>query len=151
MVITTLHKEAFPLVRYRTRDITRIIPGTCPCGRTGRRIQKIQGRTDDMLIIRGVNVFPSQIEEVLVEIEGTEPHYMIIVDRKDNLDTLEVQVEVGEKLFSELLNKQSKLVKQISSRIQSVLGIGVNVKLVERKSLQRFEGKAKRVIDKRQI
>lgn len=151
VVITTLHKEAFPLIRYRTRDISRIMPGTCPCGRTGRRLQKIQGRTDDMLIIRGVNVFPSQIEEILVEIEGTEPHYMIIVDRKNNLDTLEVHVEISEKLFSDVASHQSNIITQISSRIQSVLGIGVAVKLVEPKTLQRFEGKAQRVIDKREL
>jgi phenylacetate-CoA ligase len=151
IVITTLHKEAFPLIRYRTRDISRIIPGECPCGRTGRRLQKIQGRTDDMLIIRGVNVFPSQIEEVLFEIEGAEPHYMLIVDRKNNLDTLEVQVEVNDNLFRQVLSQQSKIVQQISARLQSTLGIGVEVKLVEPKTLQRFEGKAKRVIDKRQI
>lgn len=151
MVITTLHKEAFPLIRYRTRDISRLIAGQCPCGRTGKRIQKIQGRTDDMLIIRGVNVFPSQIEEILFEIEGMEPHYMLIVDRKNNLDMIEVQVEVGEQLFSDILSQQSKIVGQIRSRIQSVLGIGVEVKLVEPKTLERFEGKAKRVIDKREF
>jgi phenylacetate-CoA ligase len=114
-------------------------------------LQKIQGRTDDMLIIRGVNVFPSQIEEVLFEIEGAEPHYMLIVDRKNNLDTLEVQVEVNDNLFRQVLSQQSKIVQQISARLQSTLGIGVEVKLVEPKTLQRFEGKAKRVIDKRQI
>jgi len=151
LVITNLQKEAFPLVRYRTRDITGIIPGDCPCGRTGRRIQKIQGRTDDMLIIRGINVFPSQIEEALFEIEGTEPHYMLTVDRKENLDTLEVQVEVGEQLFSDMPDQQSKLIGMIRSRIQSVLGIGVEVKLVEPKTLERFEDKAKRVVDRREF
>ena len=151
IVITTLHKEAFPLIRYRTRDISRILPGQCPCGRTGRRIGKIQGRSDDMLIIRGVNVFPSQIEEVLFQIEGTEPHYMLIVDRKNNLDSIELQVEVGDQLFSDILSQQNKVVSQIRSRIQSILGINVDVKLVEPKTLQRFEGKAKRVIDKREF
>ncbi len=151
MVITTLHKEAFPLIRYRTHDITRIIPGECPCGRTGRRIQKMQGRTDDMLIIRGVNVFPSQIEEVLFEIEGTEPHYVLVVDRKNNLDTLEVQVEVSEQLFSDILAQQSRIVSRIQNRIQGVLGVGVEVKLVEPRTLQRSEGKAQRVIDKREF
>jgi len=150
MVITTLHKEAFPLIRYRTRDISRILKGACPCGRTGRRIQKIQGRTDDMLIIRGVNVFPSQIEEVLFGIEGTEPHYMLIVDRKNNMDTLEIQVEVSGTLFSDVLSHQYKIIEKIKSRIQGTLGIGVSIKLVEPKTLQRFEGKAKRVIDKRE-
>ncbi len=146
LVITTLHKEALPLIRYRTRDITSIVPGECACERTGRRIRKIQGRSDDMLIIRGVNVFPSQIEEVLFEIEGTEPHYMLIIDRKDNLDYLEVHVEVGD-----MIPQQSNIVARIRSRIQSVLGIGVEVRLVEPKSLERFDDKAKRVIDKREF
>jgi len=151
MVITTLRNEASPLVRYRTRDITRIIPGECPCGRTGRRIQKISGRINEMLVIRGVTVFPSQIEEVLLGTEGTEPHYMLVVDRKNNLDTLEVRVEVIEQLFGDNRARKSKVAGRIRNRIQSELGIGVDVKLMGPKTLQRFEGKAQRVVDKREF
>jgi phenylacetate-CoA ligase len=153
LVFTTITKEAFPLVRYRTRDISRLIPEPCRCGRTHYRMDRIMGRSDDMLIIRGVNVFPSQIEAVLVGLEGIEPHYQLIVDRVDNLDTLEVQVEVSDELFSNadevkvLQNMERRIVKDI----KDYLGVSAKVKLVEPKSLQRFEGKANRVQDKRRI
>ena len=151
LVITTIQKEAIPLLRYRTRDITRIIKEPCKCGRTHRRIERIKGRTDDMLIIRGVNIFPSQIESLLMETEGVEPHYQIIVDRVNNLDTMEVKVEVSEKIFSDEIKHLQKLKEQIEKDIKDLYGISVKVTLAEPKTLQRFEGKAKRVIDKRKI
>jgi len=145
--------HAFPLIRYRTRDITSLNIAPCRCGRTLVRMERVSGRSDDMLIIRGVNVFPSQIEAVLLNIKGIEPHYQLIVDRVETLDTLEVQVEISEKLLAEsdevkaLQNVQRRIVKDI----KDYLGITAQVKLVEPKSLQRFEGKASRVIDKRHI
>jgi phenylacetate-CoA ligase len=151
LVITTLTKEAFPVIRYRTRDLTRIINEPCPCGRTMRKMSRVMGRTDDMLIIRGVNVFPSQIESVLFEIEGTEPHYQIVIERTGALDDATVFVEVSEALFFDEMKKQNALVETIKKRIATELGIAVDVKLAERKSLERFEGKARRVIDKRKF
>ncbi len=151
LVITTLTKEAFPVIRYRTRDLTRLLPGPCPCGRTLQRMERVFGRTDDMLIIKGVNVFPSQIEAVLFEIEGTEPHYQIIVEREGRLDKTTVLVEVVNAIFSDQMKEQREFVNQIQKRLQVELGIGVEVKLVEEKTLERSEGKARRVIDKRQI
>ncbi len=151
LVITTLTKEAFPVIRYRTRDITSIISEPCPCGRTFKKISRIIGRTDDMLIIKGVNIFPSQIEAVLFDIEGTEPHYQIIVEREGRLDKIFVMVEVTESIFFDEMKKQRKLVDRIKKRLSTELGISVDVKLVEEKSLERFEGKAKRVIDKRKL
>jgi len=151
LVITTLTKEAFPMIRYRTRDLTRLIPEPCPCGRTLTRMQRIMGRTDDMLIIKGVNVFPIQIEKVLFEIEGTEPHYQIIVERENHSDKVTVLVEVTEAIFFDEMKKQRRMVDLIQARLASELGIGVHVKLVEEKTLERFEGKAKRVIDKRKL
>jgi phenylacetate-CoA ligase len=151
MVITTLTKEAFPMIRYRTRDLTRLIPEPCACGRTMRRMTRVMGRTDDMLIIRGVNVFPQQIETVLFEIEGVAPHYQIIIDRKGALDETTVNVEVSESMFFDEMKKQSALKETIKKRLASELGISVEVKLVEKKKLERFEGKAKRVIDNRKF
>ncbi len=151
LVITTIQKDAMPLIRYRTRDITRIIREPCVCGRTHRRIERIKGRSDDMLIIRGVNIFPSQIESLLMETEGVEPHYQLIVDRVNNLDTLEVKVEVSEKIFSDEIKHLQNLQRQIEKDIKDLFGISVKVTLAEPKSLQRFEGKAKRVIDKRKL
>ena len=153
LVFTTLTKEAFPLIRYRTRDISRIITAPCRCGRTHHRMDRVTGRSDDMLIIRGVNVFPSQIEAVLVGIQGVEPHYQLIVDREGTLDTLEVQVEVSEALFSNAdeVRVLQKVERRIAKDLKDFLGITAKIKLVEPKSLQRFEGKASRVIDKRQI
>jgi phenylacetate-CoA ligase len=151
LVITTLTKEALPMIRYRTRDLTRLFTEPCPCGRTFHRMSKVLGRTDDMLIVKGVNVFPSQIETVLFEIEGTEPHYQIILDRKGHLDELTVLVEVSEEIFFDEMKKQHELVDLIKRRLASELGIQVEVKLVEKKTLERFESKAKRVIDRRKI
>jgi len=151
LVITTLTREATPLIRYRTRDITSLIPGTCQCGRTSVRMKRIMGRTDDMLIIRGVNVFPSQIEEILVKFEGLEPHYQIVVDRAGSLDNLTVLVEMNESLISDEIKELEKVENRIRSEIESTLGIKVEVQLVEPKSIARSEGKAKRVIDKRKI
>jgi phenylacetate-CoA ligase len=149
LVITTLTKEAFPVIRFRTRDLTTLMPEPCACGRTLLRMSRVVGRTDDMLIIRGVNVFPSQIETILFDIEGTEPHYQIIVERKGALDDATVLVEVSESIFFDEMKKQSELIALIKKRLVSELGISVDVKLVEKRTLERFEGKAKRVIDKR--
>jgi phenylacetate-CoA ligase len=153
LVFTTLTKEAFPLVRYRTRDISHMITAPCRCGRTHHRMDRVTGRSDDMLIIRGVNVFPSQIEAVLVGIQGLEPHYQLIVDRVGTLDTLEVQVEVSDALFSNAdeVRVLQKIERRINKDLKDFLGITAKIKLVEPKSLQRSEGKASRVIDKRQI
>ena len=151
LVITTIAKDAMPLVRYRTRDITRLIKEPCICGRTHRRIERIKGRSDDMLIIRGVNIFPSQIESLLMETEGVEPHYQIIVDRVNNLDVLEVKVEVSEEIFSDEIKQLQILQRSIEKDIKDLYGINVKVKLAEPKSLERFEGKAKRVLDKRNL
>ena len=151
LVITTLTKEAFPMIRYRTRDLTRFIPGACPCGRTTRRMQRVMGRSDDMLIIKGVNVFPIQIEKVLFEVEGIEPHYQIIVDRENHTDRITVLVEVMESIFFDEMKKQRMVIDRIKSRLASALGLQVEVKLVEEKTLERYEGKAKRVIDRRQL
>lgn len=149
LVFTCLTKEALPLIRYRTRDITSITREPCPCGRTLTRMQRVSGRTDDMLIIRGVNVFPSQIESVLLEIEETEPHYLIIVDRKDTMDEMEIQVEVNEKVFSDEIRRLEELRKRIAYEMYSTLGLTAKITLVEPKSIERSQGKAKRVIDKR--
>jgi phenylacetate-CoA ligase len=151
LVITTLTKEAFPMIRYRTGDITSLDYRPCSCGRTLARMAKTMGRSDDMLIIKGVNVFPSQIEEVLVAIEGCEPHYQLIVDRKGALDILEIQIEVTENIFFDEMKLQRAFLEKIQKKVESVIGVGVTVKLVEPKSIPRFEGKAARVIDKRKI
>jgi phenylacetate-CoA ligase len=151
LVITTLTKEAFPVIRYRTRDLTRLIPEPCPCGRTFVRMNRMLGRSDDMLIIKGVNVFPTQIETVLFEVEGTEPHYNLIVERENNEDKLTVQVEVVESIFFDEMKKQKALIEHIKKRLASDLGVGVEVRLVEERSLERFNGKANRVIDRRQL
>jgi len=151
LVITTITKQGIPLIRYRTRDVTSVSYEPCLCGRTHARIARMSGRSDDMLIIRGVNVFPSQIESILVGIEGVEPHYLLIVDRKENLDTLEVQVEVDESLFSDEIKVLQALSRRIEKEIKDMLGVTCNVKLVEPKTIQRSEGKAKRVIDNRKL
>jgi len=151
LVFTTVTKEAFPVLRYRTRDISRLIPTPCSCGRTLVRMERISGRTDDMLIIRGVNVFPSQIEAVLMEMEGVEPHYQLIVSREGSLDVLEVQVEVNESIFSDEVKGLEALSRRIEHDIKDLLGVSCKVKLVEPKTIQRSEGKAKRVIDKRKL
>jgi len=149
LVITTITKEGIPMIRYRTRDITRLITEPCVCGRTHVRLARMSGRSDDMLIIRGVNVFPSQIESVLMTIEGIEPHYQLIVAREENLDTLEVQVEVNEATFSDEIKVLQELSNRIRKEIKDILGITCKVRLVEPKTIARSEGKAKRVVDQR--
>ena len=151
LVFTTITKEGMPMLRYRTHDICTLNPAPCACGRTTVRMSRITGRTDDMLIIRGVNVFPSQIESVLVGVEGVAPHYMLIVDRVNSSDTLEVQVEMTEEMFSDTVSHIEQVRKRITDQIKSVVGISTNVKLVAPKSIPRSEGKAKRVIDKRKL
>jgi phenylacetate-CoA ligase len=151
LVFTTITKESFPVIRYRTKDLTRLIPDQCDCGRTFYRMDRVMGRTDDMLIIRGVNVFPSQIEHVLMGVEEVEPHYQIVVEREGTLDTLEVQVEINENVFSDEVKVLESLSKRIQTEIKDLLGISCSVKLVEPKSIQRSEGKAKRVIDNRKL
>ncbi len=149
VVITTLTKEAFPMIRYRTRDLTRLKTGVCPCGRTFHRLERMTGRSDDMLIIRGVNVFPVQVENVLFSIDGTEPHYQIVVDRQNNQDICTVKVEVGESYFFDEMRRQRTFVDSIKKRFAAELGVSIDVKLVEEHSLERFEGKASRVVDNR--
>lgn len=152
LVITTLTKRGIPLIRYRTRDNVSITYEKCRCGRSTPRISKIRGRTDDMIVVRGINVFPSQIEHVLLSIEGTQPHYQLIVDRKaGDLDELEILVEVEEKIFSDEVKKLQVLEETIKKEISSVLGISARVKLVEPRTIERSEGKAKRVVDKRKL
>jgi len=151
LVFTTISKEAFPVIRYRTRDISRLITTPCACGRTLVRMERISGRSDDMLIIRGVNVFPSQLESVLMAVEGVEPHYQLIVSREGALDELEVQVEVNEAIFSDEIKQLEVLSRRVETDIKDLLGVSCKVKLVEPKTIQRSEGKAKRVIDKRRL
>ena len=151
LVFTTITKEGIPLIRYRTKDLTNIDYSKCECGRTIARIGRFKGRSDDMLIIRGVNVFPSQVEAALLELGETTPHYMMIVDRVNNLDTLEIQVEVDEKFFSDEIRELEKLTKKIGHAIQQAIGLSAKIKLVEPKSLERSMGKAKHVIDNRKL
>jgi len=151
LVFTTITKEAFPVIRYRTRDITSLNPEPCICGRTHIRMNRVMGRTDDMLIIRGINVFPSQIESVLMQVAEVEPHYQLIVDRKGNLDVLTVMVEVGERFFSDEVKHLQKLEGKIVKAIKDYLGVSARVKLAEPKSIARSEGKADRVIDNRRL
>ncbi len=151
LVFSTLTKEGIPLIRYRTKDLTSIDHSPCACGRTTARIARFKGRSDDMLIIRGVNVFPSQIEAALLEMGGTTPHYLMIVDRVNNLDTLEVQVEVEERFFSDEIRELENLTGKIAHVIQQAIGLAVKVKLVEPKGLERSMGKSKHVIDKRKM
>lgn len=149
IVFTSITKEAIPIIRYRTRDITRLIKEPCLCGRTFARMEKVTGRTDDMIIIRGVNVFPSQIESILMETKGTLSHYQLVVDRVHNLDTLEVWVEVGEEFFSDEIKVLQQFAKSLERNIKDIIGITAKVKLVEPKTLERSQGKTQRVIDKR--
>ncbi|MDR3552515.1 MAG: phenylacetate--CoA ligase [Clostridia bacterium] len=151
LVFTTLTKEGLPLIRYRTRDISVLNDKKCACGRTTMRMNRVLGRSDDMLIIRGVNVFPSQIESVLLEFGGAAPHYQIIVNRVDNLDLLEVQIEMTPDMFSDEVRRIEDVEKKISHELDSVLGINAKVRMVEPKSIARSEGKAKHVIDNRII
>jgi phenylacetate-CoA ligase len=151
LVITTLTKEGTPVLRYRTRDITYLERAPCKCGRTTVRMHRVLGRTDDMLIIRGVNVFPSQIEEIILKVEGTEPHYQLVVERRDQLDELEVQVEMNEKVFSDEIRGLERMERRIEEELYAALNIHTRVRLVEPKTIARSEGKAKRIIDKRQV
>jgi phenylacetate-CoA ligase len=149
LVLTNIVQEAIPLIRYRTRDITRLHHESCACGRTLVRMEKTMGRSDDMLIIKGVNVFPTQIEEVLFQVEGCEPHYQLIVDRQGTLDTLEVRVEVNEHIFFDEMKKQRAFVEMLEKRLATNIGLHAKVKLVEPSSIPRHEGKANRIIDRR--
>ena len=149
LVFTTLTKEGIPLIRYRTKDLTSITHETCECGRTSARISRFKGRSDDMLIIRGVNVFPSQVEAALINVEEVTPHYMMIVDRENNLDTLEIQVEVDVKYYTDEIRGIEKLTKKIALVVQQALGISAKIKLMGPNSLKRSEGKAVHVIDNR--
>jgi len=151
LVLTTLTKEALPVIRYRTGDITSLNIELCACGRTIARMAKPSGRTDDMLIVRGINVFPSQIETVLLQVEGVQPHYQIIVDRQHTLDDLEVWVEVSEAVFADEIRGLEALERKIRDELHSGLGIAARVRLVEPRSIQRSEGKAKRVVDRREV
>jgi phenylacetate-CoA ligase len=149
LVLTTLSKQAIPMIRYRTHDITSIFPEKCECGRTLRRIQRISHRSDDMMIIRGVNVYPSQIEAALLKVEKSLPHYQIILLRKGGLDQMEVQVEVTGEMLRDRVGALEQLEKKMSTAIEHVVGLRVDVRLVEPQSIARSQGKAKRVIDKR--
>jgi phenylacetate-CoA ligase len=151
LVFTTLTKEAFPLIRYRTRDIARLDDTPCPCGRTGVRMGWVTGRTDDMLIIRGVNVFPSQIEEALLRIEGTAPHYQIVIERPGALDEITVKVEIRPESFSDKMSDMQNLRDRIGRAIYAITGLQMNIELVQPQTLERFEGKAKRVMDMRKL
>jgi phenylacetate-CoA ligase len=149
LVLTTLTKEALPVLRYRTRDLTALHYEPCACGRTFARMERVHGRTDDMLIIRGVNVFPSQIETALLEVEGTEPHYRITIDRENGLDTITLEVEIKDSLFRDEMKGMVELEKKLSDKLANALGLRPRLRLVEPRSITRSEGKAKRVIDLR--
>lgn len=149
LVFTSVTKKAFPVLRYRTRDLSKLMREPCPCGRTLIRMARITGRTDDMIVVRGTNVFPSQIETVLMEVEETAPHYRLIVDKRGALDELTVEIEVNERIFSDAVRHLEELEHKIQRELEAVLGITAVIKLVEPRSIQRSEGKAQRVIDKR--
>jgi phenylacetate-CoA ligase len=151
LVFTTLTKEAFPLIRYRTRDLSVLYPEPCKCGRTLVRMGRITGRSDDMLIVRGVNVFPSQIESVLMARKDVAPYYLLIVDRMEHMDTLQVDVEISEAVFSDAVKDLQHVERDIEKDIKDMLGVSCKVRLVEPKAIQRSEGKAQRVIDKRKL
>jgi phenylacetate-CoA ligase len=151
LVLTTLTKEALPMIRYRTRDITSLDYTPCPCGRTTVRMKKTMGRSDDMLIIRGVNVFPSQVEEVLFSIDGCQPHYQLVVDKKGQMDVLGVDIEVTEHIFFDEMKRQRQFLEKVEKKISSTLGVSATVRLVEPGRIQRHEGKAVRVVDKRRL
>ncbi len=151
LVFTPLDKEALPLLRYRTKDLSVVTTEKCGCGRTSMRMSKIRGRTDDMLIVRGVNVFPSQIEEVLLDVEGVAPHYQIVVDRTNSTDNIEVWVEMNEGMFTDEMKKMVEMEEKICDRLYAMLNIRVKVKLVDSRTIERSQGKAKRVVDKRDV
>lgn len=150
-MLTTITKEGMPMIRFRTRDLTVLTHKPCACGRTLVRMGKVLGRSDDMLIIRGVNVFPSQVETILLGLGETSPHYQLIVDREDNLDVLTVLVEVTEAMFSDEVRRLETLEQKIKAALSSVLQVSAKVRLVAPKSIERSEGKAKRVIDNRKL
>ena len=149
MLFTTLTKEGMPLLRYRTKDLCTLIDGECPCGRTSVRMGRIMGRSDDMLIIRGINVFPSQVESEILEMSEFEPQYMLVVDRAGNLDTLQVQVEVRRDFFSDDMGRMLAMKKKLADRLKSVLSISADVKLMAPGSIERSQGKGQHVIDNR--
>ena len=149
LVFTTLTKEGMPLLRYRTKDLCTLYDGECACGRTSVRMGRIVGRSDDMLIIRGINVFPSQVESVILEMPEFEPQYMLVVDRVNNLDTLQVQVEVRRDFFNDDIGRMLAMKKKLADKLKSVLSIGADVKLMEPGSIERSQGKGRHVIDKR--
>ncbi len=151
LVFTTLTKEGMPLLRYRTRDLSMLMGGTCSCGRTSVRMGKVMGRSDDMLIIRGINVFPSQVESVILSMAEFEPRYMIVVDRKNNLDTMQVQVEVRKNFFNDDIGQMFQMRKALADKLKSVISIKADVKLMEPGSIERSQGKSVRVIDKRNL
>ncbi|HQH27380.1 MAG TPA: phenylacetate--CoA ligase, partial [Oligoflexia bacterium] len=151
LVLTTLSKQAMPMIRYRTRDITAIMPEQCRCGRTLRRIERIATRTDDMLIVRGVNVFPSQIEAALMAIEGTLPHYQIVLTREKGLDQIKVDVEITPQFFSDRISEIEQLKGRLEQSLEQITGIRIKVNLVEMHTIERSTGKAKRVIDHRKL
>jgi len=151
LVITTLSKRAMPMIRYRTRDITALIPEPCPCGRTLRRMRRIGRRTDDMIILRGINVFPSQIETALLAVEGTLPHYQIVLTRDKGLDQMEVLVEVTPEVFSDRIGALETLHDRLMSAVEQTLGLRVEIRLVRPQTIQRSEGKAHRVSDRRNL
>lgn len=149
LVFTTITKTGMPVIRFRTRDITRLVREKCACGRTLCRMERVSGRTDDMLIIRGVNVFPSQIEAILLGIEGTQPHYQLVVDRQGSMDDMEVRVEVSETFFSDRVRELEAFERKVRSRIEGVIGLRVRVRLMEPGAIERSMGKAKRIVDQR--
>jgi phenylacetate-CoA ligase len=151
LIVTALCKRGMPLVRYRTHDLTRVVPGPCSCGRTHKRIARFTGRTDDMLIIRGINVFPSQVEDVLVRIDGVLPQYLLVVERTGNLDTLEIKVEVEDRFFSDTVRALENLRSRVAHQIKSIVNVNAKITLVEPGSLARTLGKAKRVDDRRKL
>lgn len=149
LVITTINKEGMPTLRYRTHDLTSIIPEPCSCGRTHRKIARLKGRTDDMLIVRGVNVFPSQIEAAIMNVAGVSPHYMIYVDRVNNLDTMEIHIELAGNIAPDMVSDLESIKKKVETEVNSYIGVGARIKLCESGSIQRSEGKAQRVVDRR--
>jgi phenylacetate-CoA ligase len=151
LVLTTLGKQAMPMIRYRTRDITALTAEPCECGRTLRRIKRISRRADDMFIIRGINVYPSQIETALLKVEGALPHYQIILTREKGLDVMEVQVEVTPEVFGDTVGALERLQETLTKSIETTVGLRANVRLVQPRTLQRSEGKAKRVLDQRKM
>jgi phenylacetate-CoA ligase len=151
LVLTTLTKEAMPILRYRTHDLTRLTYEPCACGRTLCRIDPVRTRTDDMLIIRGVNVYPSQVEDILFSVEGVSPHYLIVVDRKSGLDNLEIRLEIDAALFSDRMEPLVEMQERIAEKVQAVLGLRAHIRLVEPGSIERTQGKSKRVLDRRKL